>query len=132
VVTTAATTQTWQVATPVAPSIAGATATVANGGHSLAITRIAGGAGYASVDMRADADMTGGYRLDETQTGGDRRYLHVLSIDGAATAVPLGTSGVTLTLSGGRTATITFGLDTPGATLTLDGVTTILDSSVDF
>ena len=33
------------------------------------------------------SDYSGGFRLDETMSGGDNRYLHVLSIDGAASSV---------------------------------------------
>ena len=39
--------------------------------------------------------------------------------------------GVTVNLAGGGTATILFNRDTPGAKITLNGVTTTLDATVD-
>jgi Heparinase II/III-like protein len=127
------TTQTWQLAMPVAPSLSGATATVANAGHTLSVTRIGSTGGAMSVyDYRADADMKGGFRLDERLPGGDQRYLHVLSLDGAVTsAVASGASGVTLSLAGGGTATVSFQRDSVGATLTWGGQTTALGAGVD-
>lgn len=131
VVTAPGTTQTWQAATPVQPSITGTGASVTNGGHTLAITRVAGGGAMRAFDLRADADLTGGYRIDESQSGGDRRYLHVLALDGAASDVTgAGDTGVTVRLATGGTATVTFARDTVGATLELGGQTTTLGSDV--
>jgi hypothetical protein len=127
------TTQTWQLAAPVAPAISGATATITNAGHTLRVTRIAPTSATVSVyDFRADPDMKGGYRLDVRLPGGDQRYLHVLAADGAVTSASAsGPTGVTLSLAGGGTATVNFSRDTVGATLTLGGVTTALGASVD-
>jgi hypothetical protein len=127
------TTQTWQLATPVAPSISGSTATIVNGGHTLSVTRIGSTGGAMSVyDYRGDSDMKGGFRLDERLPGGDQRYLHVLSMDGAvASATANGASGVTLNLAGGGTATVSFERDSVGATLTSSGATTTLGAGVD-
>ncbi|HEY5937902.1 MAG TPA: hypothetical protein VIU61_24805 [Kofleriaceae bacterium] len=133
---TTSTTQTWQLPTPVAPSISGNTATINNGGHSLKVTRIAPSAATMSSYsfMSGSSDFTGGYRLDERVTGGDNRFLHVLSVDGGATsATATGTTsqpGVTVNLKGGGTAVVKFNRDTVGGTLTLNGVTTALVSGV--
>ncbi|HWU86901.1 MAG TPA: hypothetical protein VN253_06485 [Kofleriaceae bacterium] len=127
------TTQTWQLATPVAPSISGSTATISNAGHTLRVMRIAPSGGAMSVyDYRADQDMSGGYRIDEPMTGGDRRYLHVLAMDGSvASASANGDTGVTLSLAGGGTVVVRFVRDTVGATLTRNGVTTALVAGVE-
>ena len=131
VATAAGTTQTWQFATPKAPAISGATSSITNGGHTLAVQRLAPSASASVHAMTADADFGGGYRLDETMPGGDQRYLHVLSIDGAATGVAAASdSSVTLTV-GGKTATISFNRDAAGGSLTLDGATTVLGATVE-
>jgi hypothetical protein len=130
---TSSTTQTWQLPTPVAPSLSGNTATITNGGHSLKVTRIAPTAATMSSYsfMAGSSDFTGGYRLDERVSGGDNRFLHVLSVDGGATSASvLGTTGVTVNLKGGGTAVVTFNRDTVGGTLTLNGVTTALVGGV--
>jgi hypothetical protein len=130
--TAADTTQTWQLAVPVAPSISGSTATISNGTHSLKVMQVAGSTGMSVYDLRADPDLTGGYRVDETMTGGDRRYLHVLSLDGAVTsATANGSTGVTITLASGQTIVVSFVRDTVGASLTRNGVTTALGAGVD-
>ena len=127
------TTQTWQLAAPVQPSINGNTATITNAGHSLRVTRIAPSAGTMSTfDYRGNSDFAGGFRLDFQQPGGTNRYLHVLGIDGAVTsAAAAGATGVTVHLSDGRTATANFAADSVGGTLTIDGVATTLGSGVD-
>ena len=127
------TTQTWQLAVPVAPAISGATATIANAGHSLSVTRIAPSSATMSVyNCLGDADLKGGFRLDERLPGGDQRYLHVLAVDGAvSSASASGATGVTLNLASGGTATVSFARDTVGATLTRNGVTTTLAAGVD-
>ena len=67
--------------------------------------------------------------------GGDNRYLHVLSIDSAVTSVTAAGDathpGVTVRMSNGHTATVTFVRDTTGATLVLDGTTKTLAAGVD-
>lgn len=129
------TTQTWQLASPVAASISGAVATITNAGHALKVQRISGGAMAVTSMRNVNSDFTGGFRLDETMPGGNNRYLHVLSIDGSVSSTtPAGDAsrpGVTVRLSNGRTATVTFVRDTPGATLVLDGVTSSLSAGVD-
>ncbi|MBA3462821.1 MAG: heparinase II/III family protein [Deltaproteobacteria bacterium] len=125
--TAAGTQQTWQFAMPVSPTISGNTATMSNGGHSLSIQRLAPSATTSVTSMTSvDADFTGGFRLDQTMAGGNHRYLHVMSIDGAATSVASANDS-TVTLSvGGKTATIAFNRDAPGGTMTFDGTTTAL------
>ena len=126
------TTQTWQLPTPVQPAISGATATINANGHSLKVTRLQpASATMSTFSYASGSDFTGGYRLDQQVAGGDQRYLHVLSIDGAATSVTaVGSTGVRV-VAGGHTATVTFNRDTAGATLVLDGATTALGATVD-
>jgi len=130
--TASGTTQTWQLPTPVSPSISGATATINSGGHALAITRLQPASVTSSAfSFASDSEFTGGFRLDEQVAGGDRRYLHVFSIDGAATSITaVGTTGVAVVV-GGKTSTITFSRDTAGATLVLDGTSIPLGATVD-
>ena len=131
VASAAGTTQTWQLQAPTAPSISGARATISNAGHTLAVHRIVGGT-LRSHDQRADADLTGGYRLDESVAGGDNRYLHVLGVDGAvASASANGSDGVTITLANGQTISATFARNGIGATLVLGGQTIALGAGVD-
>jgi hypothetical protein len=126
----AGTQQVWQLATPNAPSISGGTATINGGGHTLTVQRLAPSASSSVHAMSADADFSGGYRLDETMAGGNQRYMHVLSIDGAATNVNASGDSVTLTV-GGKQATVAFNHDAVGATLTYNGANTTLAAGVD-
>ncbi|HSR96500.1 MAG TPA: hypothetical protein VLM79_05475 [Kofleriaceae bacterium] len=129
------TTQTWQLATPASPSISGSTASLTASGHTLKVQKISGGTMSATSMPSVDSDYSAGFRLDETMTGGDNRYLHVLSIDGAVLSTSAaGDSthpGVTVQMAGGHTATVTFTRDTAGATLVLDGATKTLGAGVD-
>jgi len=127
--------QTWQLVSPVAPTISGSTATITTAGHALKIQKIKGGGLTVTSMPNIDPDYSGGYRLDETMPGGDNRYLHVLSIDGvvaSASSVSDTTHfGVTIRLTNAHTATVSFNRNTPGATLVLDGVTIPLGLGVD-
>jgi hypothetical protein len=129
------TTQTWQLATPVAPAISGALATISNAGHALKVQKISGGTMATTAMTSVSSDYSGGSRLDENMAGGDNRYLHVLSIDSAVTSTASAGDathpGVTVRTSNGHTATITFNRDTTGATLVLDGTTKTLAAGVD-
>jgi hypothetical protein len=130
------TTQTWQLAAPTAPAISGNTATITNAGHTLKLTRIAPSAATMSTyNFTADADFNGGFRLDERVAGGDQRYLHVLSVDGAVSStLSAGTTaqpGVTVNLASGQQITVTFNRDTQGGSLTIAGVTTPLTAGID-
>jgi hypothetical protein len=131
----AGTTQTWQLASPVAASISGNLALIASSGHTLKVQKIAGGSMSVTPFTSVSSDYSGGFRLDETMSGGDNRYLHVLSIDGAASSVTAAGDashpGVTVAMANGHTATITFVRDTTGATLVLDGATKSLAVGLD-
>jgi hypothetical protein len=137
VATAPGTTQTWQIVAPTSPSISGTAATITSAGHNLKVTRLAPSSASSVATSLAGKTMsagsfTGGYRLDENQAGGDVRYLHVLSVDGAATnATAQGDSKVTVTLTGGKTATVEFNHDSTGATLTYNGKTTTLAAGLD-
>lgn len=131
----AGTTQTWQLPAPVRPALAGDSATIASAGHELRVVRVAPSPGALAVtDMRADADLTGGWRLDQRAAGGDQRYLHVLGVDGAVvSAAATGSAarpGVTVTLAGGAQVTVAFARDEVGATLERGGVTSTLGGAV--
>jgi hypothetical protein len=135
VTSSSGTTQTWQIAAPTQPAISGNTATISNAGHQLRISRLAPSAGTMSTyDFRGETDFTGGWRLDETQTGGDHRYLHVMGIDGAVTSTAAAgdpaNPGATVTLGDGRTVTVTFHRDSIGGSLTIDGTTTALTAGL--
>ncbi len=135
VASSAGTTQTWQLAAPTQPALSGNTATITNAGHQLRITRLAPTAGTMSTyDFRGESDFTGGWRLDETQPGGDQRYLHVMAIDGSVTSTAAAgdasNPGATVTLVDGRTVTVTFHRDSIGGSITIDGVTTALTAGV--
>ncbi|HEY4176454.1 MAG TPA: hypothetical protein VGM90_06470 [Kofleriaceae bacterium] len=129
VATASGTQQTWQLSSPVQAQISGNAASITNAGHTLKVTKVAGGP--MSTFSFASSEFTGGFRLDENQSGGDQRYLHVLSIDGAAATVTAnGTDGVTVQLAGGKTAVVTFNNNAIGGTLVLDGTTTQLGATV--
>jgi hypothetical protein len=131
----AGTTQTWQLSSPVAASISGTVATISNAGHALKVQKISGGTMSVTPFPSVSSDFITGYRLDETMSGGDNRYLHVLSIDGAVSSTAAAGDathpGVTVRTASGHTATITFTRDTTGATLVLDGTTKTLAAGVD-
>lgn len=124
--------QVWQLATPVAPAIAGARATIA-GDRTLTVQRLAPAQTTSSVtDLRAaDDDFSGGYRLDTTMPGGDQRYLHVLWIGNAVGGVSSESDGVTLQLANGRAATVRFERDGIGGSISIDGAVTPLGAGVD-
>jgi hypothetical protein len=134
VVTSPTTTQTWQLVTPVAPTVAGPTATI-SGPHVMNVARLvpATGATSTAVSLPSySSEYRGGYRLDTTQTGGDRRYLHVMSIDGAvSSAVATGDNAASIHLANGQTATVTFNHDDIGASLDYNGTTTTLGAGID-
>ena len=129
--TSSDTTQTWQLASPAAPAVSGNLATFTGAAHALKVTRVIGGS-YGTYDYRGDSDYLGGYRLDDTQAGGDRRHLHVLAIDGALASVTAsGSYGVALRLADGTALTIEFNRDAVGGTLTRAGTTITLAAGVD-
>ena len=123
--------QTWQLAMPKRPTLSGASATM-SGAHALHVQRLAPAAATASVhDYSSDGDFSNGFRLDEAMPAGDQRYLHVLSIDGAATSVTAnGADGATI-VANGKTYTVAFSRDAIGATLQIGGQTVTLGSGID-
>jgi hypothetical protein len=132
VATGAGTTQTWELATPTLPSVSGTTATI-SGTHSMTVQRIAPENATTSVkDLSTVTGYRGGYRLESTAPGGDVRFLHVLSIDGAALSTSSANdSTVTVNMANGKTATVAFNRTAPGATLTYNGAVKSLGATVD-
>jgi hypothetical protein len=129
------TNQTWQLVSPVAASINGDTASIANAGHTLKVQKITGGSMSVTNMTSVSSDFSGGFRLDEAMAGGDNRYLHVISVDGAVTSTSAtgdaSHPGVAVRMANGHNATVSFNRDTTGATLVLDGTTKSLDATVD-
>ena len=125
------TSQTWQLAVAAQPSISGNTATLSSAGHQLAVTKLGAGS-MSTYDYRANSDFSGGFRLDQTQPGGNQRFLNVISIDGSASSIAAqGDSGASLHLADGRNVTVAFDHDNVGATLTIDGTATTLGAGLD-
>jgi hypothetical protein len=112
--------QVWQLVSPAAFTVNGASASVMGTGHRLTAQRILP-ASATGTSSGLQGDFRGGFRYDETSAGGSVRHLHVLSIDGAVTAAtssPGSTQdGVQLTLADGRTATVRFNSGAIGGTL---------------
>ena len=132
VTTKTGTEQVWQLVSPARPMITGARATITASGHTLAVDRVAPATATSSVfDFSTQSDFNGGFRLDTKLAGGDQRFLHVLSIDGAATNLAAETDGVTITLAGGGTARVVFNHDAPGGSITIGGSTTTLGAGLD-
>lgn len=128
--TSAASERIWQLNTPIQPTLAAATATLAGDQATLIVRRIAPVDAESSVfDWTADEDMNGGYRIDTTYASpdGSSQFLHVLSTDDAvlsATASDAGSQlGVEVSLAGGATARVRFEADSPGGELVLDSAT---------
>jgi hypothetical protein len=132
----ASTTQTWQLVSPKKPTISGTSAMFTTTTHALHVARFepTSGVTASAYSMTSDpsGDYASGYRLDETVAGGDRRYLHVLSIDGAiGSASAAGPEAVSILLTDGRVATVTFASSAIGGSLVLDGATHTLTATVD-
>jgi hypothetical protein len=130
--TSAGMTQTWQLALPAQPSISGAHSEASAAGHVLTVDRVTPASATGSVhDFTEDDDFSGGFRLEETLSGGDRRWLHVVSIDRAASEIrTIDASTVEVTLASG-TVRIGFDPNSIGATLTRGGQTIRLAAGVD-
>ena len=131
--TASGTEQIWQLALPAQPSITGAHAEVATAGHVLTVDRVTPSNAAGSIhDFAAnDDDFGGGFRLEESVAGGDRRWLHVVSIDRAATQLrTIDATTVEVTLASGAVR-VKFDPDTIGATLTRGGQTIRLAAGVD-
>jgi hypothetical protein len=131
VATRAGSQQVWQLATPVSPAIAGSRTTISGSGHTLTVDRVTPGAATAAKhDFSKDSDFSGGFRLDETMAGGDNRFLHVISIDGAVDSVTPGTDGVSLSV-GGKAVVVQFSRDGVGGSLSINGQSTTLGAGVE-
>lgn len=132
VATGSGTSQTWQLATPVSPSISGASATI-NAAHPLRVDRLVpANASSKAHSLASSSEYRGGYRLDTTVPGGDNRFLHVLSIDNAVTSAKAeGDTKATITLADGDTATVEFHRDSIGGSLTFRGQTIELSPGID-
>jgi hypothetical protein len=125
--------QVWQLVSPASPAITATHATFTVGARKLEVERVIapGGTTAAAYDFRKEADFTGGFRLDETAPAGDNRFLHVIWIDSAASAVTATTDGATFTLAGGKAVSVTFNHAAIGATLNLGGQAITLGAGVD-
>ena len=123
--------QVWQLASPVTPSLNGAVSELRGSGHTLSIERVSPDASSSVYDFASDDDFIGGHRLDETSPGGDRRWLHVLSIDGAASSVVRIDATTVDLMVGGQSVRVHFDADAVGASLTRGGQTTQLRAGVD-
>ena len=113
ITTSPETTQRWQLNTPTLPAVAGATATVVDGATTLRSRRVIPDVATTTVfDWTADADMSGGFRIDETLAGGAQTFLHVLSFGNSVTAAARsdagGRQGVLIHLADGRDVTVRF------------------------
>jgi hypothetical protein len=138
VTTAPGTTQTWQLNTPIQPSLAGARATMTGAQHTLRVERLAPASAATSIhDLGAESgdEVEGGYRVDAQLAGGEQQLLHVLWIDDAAGTVTRsdaeGRIGAEIQLAGGRTATVRFGAAGVDGTLTIrEGGATVADETL--
>jgi hypothetical protein len=99
----------------------------------LTIERVSPTTATGSVYSYAtDGDFTGGFRLDETQAGGDRRWLHVLWIDNAVSPVVAHDANtVSVTLANGTIAKVAFDPTGVGGTLTVGATVFPLGAGID-
>jgi hypothetical protein len=120
--TAGATTKTFQLPTQYLPTINGRTATVSNGQSSMTVHALSPvNSTFSVTDMRSvDTDFRGGYRIDSAINNSTlTRFLNVISIDGAATAVTPGAndSEVSLVLKDGRQVKVSFNRDVIGGSI---------------
>jgi hypothetical protein len=123
VATRAGSQQVFQLVSPASPVIGDPVSTLTAAGHTLSVQRVLVPSGTAAsvYDFKNnDTDFSAGFRLDETAAGGDNRFLHVLSIDGAASNIVAGTDGATLTV-GGQTVVVQFNRDAIGGSIAING-----------
>jgi hypothetical protein len=132
VTTPSGTTQVWQMPTPTQPTLSGATATI-SGTHTMRVQRMVPASATTTVtNLASVTGYRAGYRVDTTLPGGDNRFLHVFSIDGAvSSAAAPNDATVTLSMANGQTVTVAFVRDNIGATLTYGGTTKSLTAGVD-
>jgi hypothetical protein len=133
VATRAGSQQVWQLVSPAAPAISGARATISTAGHKLTIDRLAPSSATSSAydfHKSSGGDFKGGFRLDETTAGGDNRFVHVISIDGAVDSATPMPEGVSLSVNG-KPVVVQFNRDAIGGQVTINGVSTTLGAGVD-
>jgi hypothetical protein len=125
--------QVWSLAFPASPTVSGAATTVTASGHTLSIERLGPTAATGSVyNFTQSSDFSNGYRLDETMAGGDNRWLHVATIDGAATQITSSDGNtVDLVLADGTHAHVAFDPTGVGGTLMLGSQSIALGAGVD-
>jgi hypothetical protein len=127
----------FQLVTPVAPPMANGTShTFTTPKHTLTLEDVVMPPSVTSsiFDFKQSdsTEFNGGFRLDQkTTTGGSNRFLHVLTIDGAATGITSsGSDGVTM-MVGGKAVTMSFNPVDIGGTLNLAGQAITLGAVVD-
>jgi hypothetical protein len=118
----------FQLSVPVSPSVADDRVTVDGDGATLDLLPIrpAGAVPDVMAWPDDDPDYLAGHRVEIVHaTAGASLLLHVLSLDGAVTAIQAVDEaeavGVTLTLADGRTATVTFARTGTGGAVDLTG-----------
>jgi hypothetical protein len=135
----------FQLVSPVSPDMAtGTSHNFTNAGHTLRLEDLTAAAPPGTTPTPFDftkddksGDFMGGFRLDETAPGSNNvRFLHALTIDGAADPIIQGptTDSVTVTLKklpGMPMATMVFNHDAIGGTLTIGANTYLLGAGVD-
>ena len=102
----------------------GATATVVDGATTLRSRRVIPDVATTTVfDWTADADISGGFRIDETVAGGAQTYLHVLSFGNTVTTATRsdagGRQGVLVELADDRDVTVRFSPTGVDGTITI-------------
>lgn len=107
-------TKRWQLNTPIAPQVSGANAVIGAAPSNLVVMPITpSSAPNVAALPSVNGEVHAGHQVSWTLSGtGTEYFLMVLSLDGAATAATAsdaaGQRGVTVSLAGGRTATVRF------------------------
>jgi hypothetical protein len=126
----------FQLVSPVSPpNKDGTSHTFTNAGHTLDLEQVLAppGAMFNIVDFKTDksGDFMGGFRLEATAGGGsNNRFLHVLTIDGAATNIMLAntadpTKDIVSMMVGGQMVTMAFNHGANVANADVGGTLTI-------
>ena len=135
----------FQLVTPVAPpnnDPTGTSHTFTNAGHTLTLADVGPVLGMpALVDFKKtdSTEFNGGFRLEQPAPGGNNvRFLHVLTIDGAASGIMQASTADSVTMmAGGKTVTMEFNhgdmVDNQvvGGKLTIGNQTITLGAGVD-
>jgi hypothetical protein len=126
----------FQLVSPVSPpNKDGTSHTFTNAGHTLDLEQVLAppGTTFNIIDLKkSDPEefVNGGFRLEEMAGGGDNRFLHVLTIDGAATNVMLAnttdnTKDIVSMMVGGQMVTMAFAHGGLAANAAVGGTLTI-------